>query len=404
MKKKNKKKASAAAAGILASGYAAATIKDELGSASTVTPDAENKDGRTYALASASTSSVLASGHAAIGTLDSACAATNMDNKKCDLTSIPVSMLDSAHAATGLLASAPTVTNTVHTIQDTPPPSPPHIAATFARAIQSLPTGHLQQQQQQHLQQLLQPQQNQQQQLQQMRYVSQKLPSPQHSVSIMEHEMAELALARKQATRDFDRALQTLSECLSGTGRAVVAVSRHLVGVLLIYAREHPTFQTFLYVAGGLSVLPISLFLVYSVITLCATLFTAGISLLFFNGTMLTLGLAVLLPTEVGILLVAGGVAVAYTKGTRMLEQIQKMQLPASHTRLAVLAQQAALSSLPDEAARMRRKTIAGEEQLLLPHLQQIKQMQQIQQLQKSQQKAQEIQLQNTASSYTSAL
>ena len=208
----------------------------------------------------------------------------------------------------------------------------------------------------------------------------------------------------------------------------------------MIYAREHPTFQTFLYVAGGLSVLPISLFLVYSVITLCATLFTAGrkeppypaflyilywifcvpvlllslwsllinvikgISLLFFNGTMLTLGLAVLLPTEVGILLVAGGVAVAYTKGTRMLEQIQKMQLPASHTRLAVLAQQAALSSLPDEAARMRRKTIAGEEQLLLPHLQQIKQMQQIQQLQKSQQKAQEIQLQNTASSYTSAL
>ncbi|KAI9355320.1 hypothetical protein DFJ73DRAFT_794866 [Zopfochytrium polystomum] len=133
----------------------------------------------------------------------------------------------------------------------------------------------------------------------------------------LEREMAALAVARAQATQDFNQSIHNLRTSFSATTAAVLDVSRHLFGVLMLQARQNPTFRTFLTVAGGLSVVPLALFALFALAVLGGSLVTAaspnpGISLVVVNGSILTLALSILLPIETGILVVAGGIAVTW--------------------------------------------------------------------------------------------
>ncbi|KAI9354559.1 hypothetical protein DFJ73DRAFT_775747 [Zopfochytrium polystomum] len=186
----------------------------------------------------------------------------------------------------------------------------------------------------------------------------------------LEREMAALAVARAQATQDFNQSIHNLRTSFSATTAAVLDVSRHLFGVLMLQARQNPTFRTFLTVAGGLSVVPLALFALFALAVLGGSLVTAaspnpGISLVVVNGSILTLALSILLPIETGILVVAGGIAVTYNKGPELLGALGVQAPP---TRPAVTDGRAA-SPAARPGGRSRLTLVDGSSEQELPLL-----------------------------------
>ncbi|KAJ3175540.1 hypothetical protein HK101_010645 [Irineochytrium annulatum] len=143
--------------------------------------------------------------------------------------------------------------------------------------------------------------------------------------STLLHDADRLALdaARAQLTTSFHGLRVGLSDLV----KAMSDMARQAWVLTLLQARAHPTFGCFLTVSAVMSVLPVGVFLLFAASTLVGGLMTA-------EGSLLGLGLAILIPVEAGIMVVAAGAAIAYVKGGSAFQAIQDV---AQH-RLAITA------------------------------------------------------------------
>ncbi|KAI8842573.1 hypothetical protein BC829DRAFT_446445 [Chytridium lagenaria] len=132
---------------------------------------------------------------------------------------------------------------------------------------------------------------------------------------VMSAEVASMMMAKEQASQSLGKALHSISESAFATVDGLRELSRHIYALARLYAMRNPTFRIFLLLAGILSILPVSVFAFFTVSTLLDRWSRLG--------SLIGLGLAVLLPIEAGILVVAGGVAMAYSSSRQMLNSIQ---------------------------------------------------------------------------------
>ncbi|KAJ3215011.1 hypothetical protein HDU67_000964 [Dinochytrium kinnereticum] len=178
----------------------------------------------------------------------------------------------------------------------------------------------------------------------------------------MNAEVASMLLARDQAADSLAHAVGSIRSGFFATANGIRDVSHHLLILIRLYAMRNPTFRIFLLLAGILSILPVSVFAFFAVTTLLGSLVTAVLGLLFVEGSLLGLGLAILLPIEAGILVVAGGAALAYSNGKTLLKAIEgpsdKKAIQGGHVQVVEESPLALMPSSTPKAGDDPKETI----------------------------------------------
>ncbi|KAJ3069603.1 capsule-associated protein CAP1, partial [Podochytrium sp. JEL0797] len=121
-------------------------------------------------------------------------------------------------------------------------------------------------------------------------------------------------VAKMEMANELTVAANALHLCFNNCLRSLTTLAHLAVPDVLAALDKNPTLKVWILVFAGLGVIPLGVFITCMVFGVVASWIVAGVSLAFFQTGLVSIGLLILVPVEIGVVMVASAVAVAVSQ------------------------------------------------------------------------------------------
>ena len=128
-----------------------------------------------------------------------------------------------------------------------------------------------------------------------------------------------------QPALNYSMLINTIKTVTSAQRTGVAAVQSTLK-LSLQFLQKYPSVKTFVYSTCALSVVPVGIFSMFLVASFCVSVCTALAGLFVVQGTVFLVGLSVLIPVEIGIVCLAGGLSVIFRNNQYFQKESQQLE------------------------------------------------------------------------------
>ena len=128
-----------------------------------------------------------------------------------------------------------------------------------------------------------------------------------------------------QAPVNYSILLNTIKTVTSAQKSGILAVQSTLKFSFQLL-QKYPSVKTFVYSTCALSAVPVGIFSMFLVASFCVSVCTALAGLFVVQGTVFLIGLSILIPVEIAIVCLAGGISVLFRNNEYLRERSQQLE------------------------------------------------------------------------------